>query len=201
MSTLASLHKFNCLVEGDCPLFVDTSGWIDSFFVLADYYNIFVTAAIYAISLYHYELYFFLLSLSMTFDWLVNWILRISVRMSSRFPNCGETYEMPSFASQHAACLVTMVFTFFILWGHNKMRIHRILMINLGFFIVLLARLYIGTNRVSELLIGGIIGAIEGVVIQVLIYLYIMPMAVAFLRESHLDRLLGISNKLCYKRT
>jgi hypothetical protein len=198
MSTLETIHRFQCMVEDSCPLYVTADSDFGPFMVLVDYYPIFLNASMIAVSVYHYELYFFLLSLVLAFDWFLNWLLHIAIGSGSRFPGCGGANEMPSFSSQHAVCLGVMIFTFFMLWCETHVRVHRLIMINFGIFIAVLARVYIGINTPQELMVGALIGATEGVIIQWILYRYLIPMSDALLNKKYaLIELTKIANTLC----
>ncbi len=199
MSTFGSIHRFGCIVAGYCPLFVETEGaWLESFLVLVDFFPIFLTIALFSISFYHYEVYMWLLSFGITFDWLVNYVLRLSLRYRSRFDGCGTEFENPSFSSQHIVCLTTMILTFFLIWSHNTIRIHRVAMFGVLMYLVLVARVYIGVNTPIELLNGGIVGLATAIFNQFIIFYYAAPYLIHLIEsDSKLTRFIGLRDTLC----
>lgn len=193
MSSILDFGDFTCIVT-DCPLFLGDSIW-SGIFVILDYYPAILTVLMYAFSLYYYELYTFLVSLILTFDLLLNWVLRYSIAIPARYPGCGDKYEMPSFSSQHACVFLTIIFMFFSLW--NKIiDPHRIALLNIATIAVLTARVFIGINTSFELIAGAIVGVIEGIIFQLIIYFLIYPHFTKILKWRFV-RVIGLEDNIC----
>jgi hypothetical protein len=81
---------------------------------------------------------------------------------------------MPSFATQHSALLVCMLMSFMLLW-RVSVPSKKIFLLFLFEYAVILARIYCGINSRWQLLAGSLVGTVEGLVFQSIIYLLIYP--------------------------
>ncbi len=193
MSGFLNLDKIACAVTS-CPLYIDTP-FIAPFFVAADYYPVILTATMWAITLYHYELYFFILSICLSIDWGLNALLQYTIKMPGRYVGCGTKYEMPSFASQHAVFFLTLILTFFVIWK-KRVSPYRLFLANFLTIFALLARVYIGINRPSELIIGASVGLVEALILQYIIYLFVYPNIDSILSWKVVN-FIGLEDNLC----
>ncbi len=172
MSGFDALDKAQCAVIGFCPDYI--SGFIGSLFLLIDQYPIILSFALYSISLYHFELYFFLLGLSLNIDTLINWLLVTIINIPSRHEGCGNENEFPSFGTQHITVLMTMLFLALITW-RKKVTIMKILSLTIIFNLVIVARIYIGINTIPELIVGASIGFVEAIFFHLVISHFLFP--------------------------
>lgn len=168
MSSILDVGKFECVVVPVCPLFIE-GFFLTNYFILIDYWPTIVSIAIYAVSCYHYELYFLLFGFCLTFDWAFNTGLQYAFAQPPRFPGCGNTYEFPSFSAQHIVLFITLVLCFFS-WWDASISPFRLFLLQLFGTIVLLARIYLGINTASQLIVGGLFGLAEGIVLNYVLY-------------------------------
>lgn len=182
MAGFFALDQLNC-VAADCPEFLWAS-WGSGFMIALDYYPTYLTVVMYSLSLYQHDLYLFLVSLSLSFDTGINIALLWIIQQPGPFPNCGSTYEMPSFATQHAAIFVCMMSSYAFLW-RLSVPSKKIFLMYLFLFSVQLARVYIGSNTRIQLLVGSVVGVVEGLIYQAIIYFVIYPRRRSIM-EAHL---------------
>jgi len=197
MSGFGDLTTLECVVE-TCPLY-DHDVFGAHITIALDFYPIFLTVGIYAVSLYKYELYFALVSVVLTLNWGVNYGIQRMVGPSSRFPECGSAYQMPSFSSQHIVLFETMMALFMLTWG-QKLYIKLIILLRLFSFAVLVSRIYIGVNTTTQLLAGAGVGFVSAIVYHIIIYFLIYPYFTRIL-DFTLMRWLGLEDNLCRKNS
>lgn len=179
MSSYEVLARNECAVLGFCPDYLSTL--LGPYFLLIDEYPIILSFALYSISLYHFELYFFLFGASLNIDSLLNWLLTTVIAQSSRYPGCGATYEFPSFATEHATVGITMLLLAIITWRRSITPMKLLSLITI-FNLVVIARVYKGVNTIPELVVGSVIGFIEAQILHWIIARFIYP---------HFDDILG----------
>ncbi len=195
MSGFELLNRIECSVTGVCPLYEPSL--LGPYLLLTDYYPIILSIVLYSIGVFHFELYFFFLGLALNVDWLVNLGLRAAFGAGERFPGCsGSANQTPSYASQHITVLLTMLFLMFMVWHKRKVTIMKLLSLNLLFVIILGARVYIGSNTPAELIIGSVVGVIEGVILHLVILHFVYPYFGDIL-EWRLCKLFSTENTLC----
>lgn len=193
MSGFLNLYNIEC-ASLDCPLYVSVP-IIGPLFIAADYFPLIITIAMFSVTLYHYELYFFLISLILTFDWGLNVALQYIIRQPARFSGCGSKYEMPSFSTQHAMLFLTLIITFFALFRYRMAPSKIFLAMFLTVFVIL-ARVYIGINTAQQLVIGAFVGVLEGVAFQCIIYFCIYPYFNQIVTWK-VAVLIGLENNIC----
>jgi hypothetical protein len=194
MSGILDLVRLECSVKDVCPLYVSGNGFGVAFVAL-DFYPIILTVVMYAITLYHSELYFFLMSAVLTIDWIVNLVIQLSASVDPRYEDCGVDYGMPSFSTQHITVFVTMILTFGILWK-RKLSPYKIVLLGALYAVVVVARVYIGSNRNGELLTGTAIGFTEGCFFQWIIYSFIYP-HFPYILSWKSSQAMGFEDTLC----
>jgi len=187
------VYKFGCVVVPICPLFVD-GFFLTYYFILVDYYPTILSIAMYAISIYHYELYFFLFGLCLSLDWGINTGLQYAFGQTPRFPGCGNTYEFPSFSSQHIVLFVTLILCFFSWWKRIISPLH-LFLLQLFSAIVLVARIYIGINTISQLISGAAFGLLEGVLLNYALY-FILKNYSSRIEDWRIFALSGLKNTI-----
>lgn len=173
MSGFLAFSELNVVRTGTCPLFLEESFW-SGLLVALDFYPSVVTVAFFVVSLYEHEFYLFLLSLCLAGDTGVNIAMQFIIQQPGPFPGCGTQYEMPSFATQHASVLVCMLMSFMLLW-RLSVPSKKIFLLFLFLYAVILARVYCGINTRWQLLAGALVGLVEGLVYQSIIYFLIYP--------------------------
>ena len=169
MSGVLDTNPLQCAVDPVCPLY-DPNLFFASLFVLIDYFPTYVAAFLWGIAFYYWEFYFTYVGLVLVFDWGLNYGLKYAIGSSSRFPNCGEVHEMPSYSTEMTLLLVTMGICYAFLWNPDILLI-KIATMNLIGLALVLARVYIGRNTIGELIIGALVGTIEGFFFSILLYL------------------------------
>lgn len=170
-------------IYADCPYYRDN--FIGPLFILIDYYPILMSVTMIVISVYRSELMFRLLSLMMTSDAFINWILREAIiKMPSRTKGCGNDYEMPSFATQHLA-FITFVLQYILLRRKKKVNTNLLILIHLMVFVGLMARVYIGINTSAELYVGTLFGVVQGALVCVFVVDNIIAKRDSLLKWCH----------------
>lgn len=195
MSGVTDLDRLECVTFGVCPLY-DASIWGAAVTVAFDFYPIFLTVGIYAISLYQYELYLALVSFGLTFNWGLSVFLQRAVFMQpGAFPGCGSPFQMPSFSSQLIVMFTTMMSCYMVCWG-KRYPGKLVLIMQLFTGIVLISRIFIGINTRPQLLAGALIGFILGYIYHLFIMRILHPYFGDLLRWRWIQ-MLGIVDTMC----
>lgn len=192
MSGLTDIAALSCVVA-DCPLY-NSQPFFAPIFILIDYFPTYVTVILYVISFYSWELYFAYVSLCLFIDWGVNILLRIAIAQPQRFPGCGSSYGMPSFSSEQAILLNTLGLTLVLLWSYKTSAL-KIAALNVVTVIVILARVYIGSDTRQSVIVGGVVGFIEGIIFTLIFY-YFRRLFVVIL-ELSIIRNIGVVDNMC----
>jgi hypothetical protein len=172
MSGFLALGELNC-ARAACPEFIPVDFW-SGLLVALDFYPTYLSISFYAISLYQHEFYLFLLSLCLTADTGVNVALQYIIRQPGPFPGCGTQFEMPSFSTQHSSMLVCMLMSFMLIW-RISVPSKKIFLLFLFLYGALVARIFCGINSRWQLLAGSLVGTVEGLLYQSIIYFLIYP--------------------------
>ena len=178
MSDFSELEKLQCAVIGVCPLYIE--GFFGSVLYVLTFYPFIITMSLFAISLYINEFYLFAVSMILTFNSALNYLLRLAFGVPAIYPGCGPTYGMPSMATQHAI-LFESIFVSFILIYKPQKSMMLMLFIKLFTSAVMFAWVYIGINSILELTVGAVIGLVEGMIFQRFMY---------WINKNHLYRIL-----------
>lgn len=195
MSGITDLDRLECVTFGVCPLY-DASVWGAPVTVALDFYPIFLTVGIYAISLYQYELYLALVSFGLTFNWGFSVFLQRAVfRQAGRFPDCGSPFQMPSFSTQLVVMFNTMMACYMVIWG-KRYPGKLVLLMQLFTACVLIARIFIGINTREQLLAGALVGFIMGYMYHLFILRIVYPYFGNMLRWRWI-RFLGMVDTMC----
>ena len=195
MSGFGDLKALECTLIDACKLY-DPNLPGAHIAIAFDYYPIFLTIGMYAISLYKYELYFAMVSVLLTINWLISYIIqRAIVGESYRFIDCGSPYQMPSFGSQHIIVFETLMILYMLTWG-SKFYFKLIILLRLFTSGVLVSRIFLGINTVEQLLMGAVIGFFEGIIYHLLIYYVLFPYF-SHILEWTLIQWLGLEDNLC----
>jgi hypothetical protein len=199
MSGFSDLVKLQCLVASSCPQY-DAGFALAPLAVALDFYPFFLTIGIYAISLYRYELYLALVSLFLTIDWLINWLLQdVVFKQAGRWADCGYKHQMPSFAAESIMVFQTLMVLYLMTWGRRNMYQMTTLLMSFS-TVVLVARIYIGINTRAQLLAGALVGIVSGALYHVLLRYLIYPYFENILSFA-LIKWLGFIDTLCSKQS
>lgn len=194
MSSFGDLFRLEDCVAEKCPLYVKT--FFSPLLLIGDFFPLFLNFGLYAISLFRFEIYLFILSLSLTGNMLFNFLLsKVAIQSSNRFVDCGSLYQMPSLASDHIVYFTTAMITFIILWRHQTISVFRIVLLQSFLLYVMCCRVYIGINWSSEIVLGALLGFGEALLFQVFFYYWIFPSLEGFLKRFEW---IGISNELLH---
>jgi membrane-associated phospholipid phosphatase len=195
MSGFFDLSSIECAVIDTCKLY-NPNLFGAHIAVALDFYPVFLTISMYVLSLYRYELYFALISVSLTLNWIINTIIqRFIIGEAVRFPDCGSPFQMPSFSSQHIVLFETMMFLYMLTWC-SKVKIKLLILIRLFTFAVLVSRIYIGINTIPQLLVGGAIGFSLAILYHLIILYIIFPYFSNILNWT-LIRWMGLEDNMC----
>lgn len=172
MAGLEDLGAIQAAVQAICPLY--NGGLLGAFMYVWDFFPFMVTAVAFFVSLYNNEIYFFIASLFLTSDMVLNMVLRLIFQEPGPFVGCGAKYQNPSYSSEHSTFFVVILITFIMMW-RSRLSGVRLFLLNIFYVIVLTARIYIGTNTNFQLMMGGVTGTLYGVLIQLYIYYLLYP--------------------------
>jgi hypothetical protein len=172
MAGLEDLGAIQAAVQTLCPLY--TGGLLGAFMYVWDFFPFMLTAVAFFVSLYNNEIYFFVASLFLTSDMVLNMVLRLIFQEPGPYAGCGAHYQNPSYSSEHSTFFVIMLVTFIMMW-RSRLSGLRLFLLNLFYALVLTARIYIGTNTNFQLMMGGVTGTLYGVLIQLYIYYILYP--------------------------
>ena len=191
MADFWTIIKLSRVVDPECLLY--NSNWIVGPIAIAiDFYPYYLSMVLWSLTMFQYELFTALLSAALTIDFLLN-LLFSAAQSPGMFAGCGSTHETPSFATQHI-----FVFTIVILSLINKWNLEispfKILFIQLFHSLVVASRIYIGINTAEQLFLGALVGAIEGIIFQIIIhYVFFHKQK---LLKTYIFRKLGIQDNL-----
>lgn len=168
MSGLFDINALECSVYPACPLY-DPTPFFASVFIIINYYPLFFDVSLWVITIYAWEFFFSYLSLAVLIDLLISYALRYIILSPQRFPNCGPNYGMPAYSSELMLLLNTMGICYIILWN-RKISLVKIGILNLVTMVVILSRVYVGYNTNAEIIVGALIGTVEGFFYSIILY-------------------------------
>lgn len=159
-------------LDGPC-VFPDVESVATEFFVLANFWPIFVGYLMLGLTVVKCNYEFLLLSASNFFDNWVNFTLRNWFGESDRYqPDTCPLLEkqMPALASQRIALLYTTIwflatFTYPKVFGKSNM-----LFLNFSMVLALYSRLYLGFSTPLQMLVGSAFGVLEGLLLSLFFY-------------------------------
>ena len=194
MADFWTIMKLDRIASGDCPLY-NSNGIIGPLAIAIDFYPYYITMAIWGITMFQYELFTLILSITLTLDFVANFLFSFATTYGY-YPSCGSSHEMPSFATQHI-----FVFTIIIISLINKWELDispfKLLFIQTFHFLVIASRIYIGINTIPQLFVGAFIGLAEGLIFQYTID-YIFTHKIWFL-ETRIFKFVGIKDEISKK--
>jgi membrane-associated phospholipid phosphatase len=166
-------------------------GVFTRFLVICQFFPLYLSIGMYAVTLtYKYqELYYRCFSLGLTLNWLLNWALQYVFMSKPHIQGCGDGYSMPSWHSQHAFFFYTMVTTY-VLFKKQRLGAVNLVFLNAMPALVCAARLMLGFNTFSELMVGNIVGVTFAFVYQLFLLKVVQP-RVPWLLEFTLFKFLG----------
>lgn len=135
-------------------------------FIMIDYLPILESLFLFILGLFKREKMMFMLSMLLSFDMCFNWLLRAVAfaPWTSRFDGCGDINEMPSVAFQHSTFII-IILQYLIALRKAPVNWKPIMLLYTLAMLSMVARVYIGINRISEMLVGAAIGTAEALVI------------------------------------
>ena len=166
MTGFWAFDVFDAYIAGVCPHYKQFPGsWA---LTALENYPFYLTIGLIAVSLYRNEKYLELVSIYLTLDWLLNYIVKdLIVKQSPPTPGCGDTYEMPSYAAEQASLFSTLMLGFAEIWGVESVGLKPML-ISISVLVPCFARTFVGFSSVPQVIIGFQFGLVEG-----LFYLWI----------------------------
>lgn len=148
--------------------------WASGFLVAFDFYPVFLFAATFGISIYCSDILLWFFGIWLSLDWWLNFALQQLFRQAPATPGCGLDYEMPSFATQHAALFVCTLWLVAVLYGHVVLP-PRVLGLVFFLGIVVYARIYIGIATLAQLFAGLLVGLLSSALFMLLFALVLHP--------------------------
>jgi hypothetical protein len=172
MSGWTDLLRLSCVAMTSCPTY--HASWFSDFFVALDYWPVALWFMLFAIRSWTGELYIACLNSALTVEYAINLGLRYAFRKPPPDVGCGAQYEMPSFASEHAAFLVVMALLAIVQWSRT-VRWYRAALAAAFLVLVVYARVHLAYNSPQQLLAGGGFGVLFGVISHWIIVLFVAP--------------------------
>jgi membrane-associated phospholipid phosphatase len=170
MSGILDISNLECIVVNTCPYY-DPRPFFSPLFILLDYYPIYVNITLWMLTFYCWEFIFTYIGGCLFIDMILNYAIKYIVKSQPRSPGCGTTYEMPSYATEQIMLLNTLSFCIIILWN-RKIQLSKISLMVIVTTLIIVSRVYIGINTKQELIIGGVIGTIEGYIYTFILYYF-----------------------------
>lgn len=192
MSGIFDIGSLQCSVYPVCPLY-DPTPFFAPVFIIINYWPLFFDVSLWMLSLYSWEFFFSFLSIVVFIDLGLNYALRYIILSPQRFTDCGPNYGMPAYSSELLLLLNTMALCYILLWNRN-ISFLKIYMLNLVTMVVILSRVYIGMNTNAEIIVGGLIGTVEGLLWSFILYRF--RMYFSKLARSELFSRLGVNDTM-----
>jgi hypothetical protein len=166
---------------------------------MVDLWPIGVSLAMFTASAVTNSLYLWILWGATILDYALNLGLRYAFRDPS--PNgalAHHAWEMPASSSQAMLCLGTMVVLFLLIYNVQQYTLYMIMLYILG-STALFSRLYRGINSPEQLMVGALVGCLEGIVYTIIWHMIGYPYTSKILRMWPL-RAYGINDSLMAPR-
>ena len=191
MSGWTDLSEITALYEAGCFLNNPTS-IITKFFVVYDFWPIFLTFVVIGITLVQYEYTYFLLTIVMLADGGINYGIQQAVGDSDNLqpPTCPlEPRQMPALASERIIVLYIVGWYLVTYIYPRPVDVSKIWMFNIAAVLALYARLYLLFSTPSQMLAGAGIGFVEGLLFSWFFW---------WLKERGIDRVLISAPGFCF---
>lgn len=164
-----------CIDEGGYP-HVPSDFWIN-ILVYGPYFKIFATVGLFILSRYLHPkpLYLFLMSIAAFVDiYGVNNLLRNYVFEGRHAPvaGCGGTSVFPNWPTELTVLLGTLITTFPLFYKSRRDVFQSVLVLAAVCYIVA-GQVYLNYATVFQTAVGAWIGVLEGMIIQVLFYMFV----------------------------
>ena len=167
MSTIFDLGSIGSLYEDACLNFSDT--WISQFFLVFDYWPIFLTFLFMGLAFQHSEVFYLILTFGTMGDGLARWGLAVAFDQRGPEPTCSDDQQMPALAPQSITFLLTVVWmmtshiwSIYITW-------YKVGGLYLAATIALGARAWLRFNTGPQMLAGCATGLVTGLVYSYLV--------------------------------
>lgn len=180
------------LAVSACPLYKHT--FASPILLMTIVFPHYMTFSLLAISLYRQELYVFLISISLTLSYPLNFLLQNIFRDAPRFIGCYSEFGGPSFASQQLMFLIVILasYPFFF---QRPFKIKAVFVLNFVNVFILFSWVWIGANTNLELFAGSIVGTILALLFQLFVY-FIVSHRVQWLLGTSILQMLGFMDTL-----
>lgn len=173
----------------------------DSFFApflaLVLYANVFITLALYFISLRFHEIYLLFFSIGLTLDTIFNAALVYLLQGAVPIEGCNGPYDMPSVIAQHTGFFVTSVIVYS--YQYRTPHIHALHHALLAGWatIVPFTLAFFNFNSLAQIVVGYLLGSLTGFAYQVAIVFPIIVPQFPALLEWRIVKWSGYENNLC----
>lgn len=178
MSDLSNLCTGLHAIHGTTHIH-NSAGWVQCYFVMVDYYPVYVYFMVWAIFLATGSIFFYFLGTGMTIDKLLNLTLRYVFHQKG----FNKTYQMPAMSSQLSVYMLTMML-FFIVVYRVRATPYRILLATTFLTSVVYARSYLNINTPMQLFVGALVGALDASVQSFFLYTLIYRNRLWFIETS-----------------
>ena len=151
-------------------------GLFSRFLVICQFTPLYLTIGMCAVSLTYknQEIYYRFFSIGLSLNWLLNLFLQYVIQSEPHIKNCGKGYSMPSWHSQHVFFFYSMIITYLII-RKKTLPVLNLMILNSVPSLVCAARLMLGFNTFSELMVGNIVGVTFGFLYQYALFRWIKP--------------------------
>lgn len=197
MSGWERLREIDCVVIDDCPDYVSSA--FGAFLVVIDLFPMWVPLVFFSVSLWQAELIFSIFGIAISADYWINFGLRQAFQQPPPTPGCGEQYEMPALATQHAIMACILLLSMIVIWNLYVSEWKLVIMFSFVSLVVF-ARIYIGYNTAAQLQAGTIAGLVHGLAWIAFIYYLIYPHMDDIIRWP-IVRWFGFQNDICRPRS
>lgn len=151
-----------------CPDYINSTA--GPMFIMIDYAPIIIAFFLFVAGMFKREKMMFTVSILLSIDMLFNWFLRgvVFASYTARYEGCGDIHELPSVAFQHSV-YIAVIFQCLISLRKRKTHWKPIFLLYAATMLTLVARVYLGINRASEMLLGTLFGLVGGVFVSIVV--------------------------------
>lgn len=164
MSDLSNLCSGVHAIHGTQTIH-DLGDGLMCYFILVDYYPVYIYFMVWAIFLATGSMFFYFLGTGMTIDKLLNWTLRYAFHQKG----FNGTYQMPAMSSQLSIYILTMML-FFVVVYRIRATTYRVFLATVFLASVVYARSYLHINTPTQLFVGAMVGFLDALVQSFVMY-------------------------------
>jgi membrane-associated phospholipid phosphatase len=191
------INNIGRMVTPECVVYEDN--FFGAMLVLANLFPIILPLVIVIVSWTMQELLLTIIGLIMSTNYWLNYGLQYAIRQPPPTVGCGNTYEMPSLATQYAV-MIALIYVYCV----NAWKLYasemRIILSVVAVTVFTYARIYIGFNTPAQLYVGAMIGAAYGTA-WFLVILFVIAPRMDRIIHWPLVRRWYLRNEICQPRS